>query len=69
MQKAQSEKPKRPLHVISTGNFPLVRFIGHLDGFRNRRYFTTWIERLALWIKQGKTPFLFVHTADKRGAP
>ncbi|MGO2240663.1 MAG: DUF72 domain-containing protein, partial [Halomonas sp.] len=25
--------------------------------------------RLKLWISQGKTPFLFVHTADNRESP
>ncbi|MBB3141720.1 DUF72 domain-containing protein [Halomonas organivorans] len=69
LQKAQHEKPKRPLHVISTGDFPVVRFIGHVDEATNLDYFQPWIERLALWIKQGKTPFLFVHTADNLRAP
>ncbi|QEA40814.1 DUF72 domain-containing protein [Pistricoccus aurantiacus] len=67
--KARQEKPKRPLHVISTGNFPLIRFIGHFEDTINQACFTPWIEQLALWIKQGKTPFLFVHTPDNRGAP
>ncbi|MFY0991601.1 DUF72 domain-containing protein [Halomonas sp. C05BenzN] len=69
LRKAQGEKPKRPLHVLSTGGRPLVRFIGHLDDEINERYFTPWIERLCLWIKQGKTPFLLVHTPDNRRAP
>lgn len=69
LQQAQHEKPKRPLHVLSTGSFPVIRFIGHVDEATNIRYFTPWIERLALWIKQGKTPCLFVHTADNRRAP
>lgn len=66
---AQSEKPKRPLHVLSTADMPIVRFIGHLDKTVNEHYFTAWSERLSLWIKQGKTPFLFVHTPDNRQAP
>lgn len=66
---AQAEKPKVPLHVISTGDFPLIRFIGHLDNSINESYFAAWRDRLSLWIKQGKTPFLFVHTADNRSAP
>lgn len=69
LMKAQSEKPKRPLHVISTGARPVVRFIGHFDDAINERYFAPWIDRLTLWIKQGKTPFLFVHTPDNRSAP
>ena len=66
---ARAEKPRRPLHVISTAKFPVIRFIGHLDSAINEHYFTPWIDQLALWIKQGKTPFLFVHTADNRQAP
>ena len=66
---ARAEKPRRPLHVISTAKFPVIRFIGHLDRAINEHYFTPWINQLCLWIKQGKTPFLFVHTADNRQAP
>src|SRR5690554_7742855 len=66
LRKAQGEKPKRPLHVLSTGERPLVRFIGHLDMAINEGYFEAWIPRLALWIKQGKTPWLMVHTPDNR---
>lgn len=69
LAKAQSEKPKRPLHVLSTGDRPIVRFIGHFDPTINEHYFAAWIARLSLWIKQGKTPFLFVHTPDNRQAP
>ncbi|WP_016915469.1 DUF72 domain-containing protein [Vreelandella stevensii] len=66
---AQQEKPKLPLHVLSTGQQPIIRFIGHIDKAINTRYFAPWIEQLSLWIKQGKTPFLFVHTADNRESP
>ena len=66
---AQREKPRRPLHVLSTADRPLVRFIGHFDPVINERYFDAWIPRLALWIKQGKTPYLMVHTPDNRQAP
>ncbi|UYF99880.1 DUF72 domain-containing protein [Halomonas sp. GD1P12] len=66
---AQQEKPKLPLHVLSTGNAPVIRFIGHIDKAINSRYFAPWISRINLWINQGKTPFLFVHTADNRASP
>ncbi|WP_355660606.1 DUF72 domain-containing protein [Halomonas salifodinae] len=69
LSKAQGEKPRVPLHVLSTATSPLVRFIGHFDEAINRARFIPWAERLALWIKQGKTPFLFVHTPDNREAP
>ncbi|MCE8018674.1 DUF72 domain-containing protein [Halomonas sp. MCCC 1A11036] len=66
---AQNEKPRCPLHVLSTGEQPLIRFIGHLDESINLDYFQPWVKQLKLWIKQGKTPFLFVHTANNRYAP
>ncbi|TVU71908.1 DUF72 domain-containing protein [Cobetia crustatorum] len=66
---ARSEKPHRPLHVFSSARQPIVRFIGHYDEATNLRLFVPWIERLFLWIKQGKSPFLFVHTPDNKAAP
>ncbi|WP_193091811.1 DUF72 domain-containing protein [Halomonas colorata] len=66
---AQQEKPKLPLHVLSTGNFPVIRFIGHIDKTINTGYFAPWKAQLKLWISQGKTPFLFVHTADNLKSP
>ncbi|WP_043488530.1 DUF72 domain-containing protein [Halomonas halodenitrificans] len=69
LRQAQREKPKCPLHVLSTASRPLVRFIGHLDTAINEHYFEPWIAQLLLWISQGKTPFLFVHTPDNRQAP
>ncbi|MGS2745163.1 DUF72 domain-containing protein [Halomonas sp. LS-001] len=66
---AQQEKPKLPLHVLSTADQPVIRFIGHLDKTINTHYFSAWKKQLSLWINQGKTPFLFVHTADNRHVP
>ncbi|MYL23593.1 DUF72 domain-containing protein [Halomonas alkaliantarctica] len=66
---AQQEKPKLPLHVLSTADQPVIRYIGHLDKQINSDYFTPWKNQLSLWINQGKTPFLFVHTADNRRSP
>ncbi|WP_404325594.1 DUF72 domain-containing protein [Cobetia sp. UIB-001] len=66
---ARSEKPHRPLHVFSSGQHPVVRFIGHYDEATNRALFAPWVERLFLWISQGKSPFLFVHTPDNKAAP
>ncbi|MCL7930719.1 DUF72 domain-containing protein [Halomonas llamarensis] len=66
---AQQEKPKLPLHVLSTAENPVIRYIGHLDKRINSDYFEPWKKQLSLWINQGKTPFLFVHTADNRHSP
>lgn len=65
----QQEKPKLPLHVLSTADQPVILDIGHLDKQINRDYFMAWKNLLSLWINQGKTPFLFVHTTDNRRSP
>ncbi|SFC51602.1 Uncharacterized conserved protein YecE, DUF72 family [Kushneria avicenniae] len=69
LQQAQREKPRRPLHVLSTATQPVVRFIGHFDDAINHERFTPWIEQMALWMEQEKSPVLFVHTPDNRAAP
>ncbi len=69
LEQAQREKPRRPLHVLSTATQPVVRFIGHFDDDINHARFTPWIEQLALWMEQGKSPVFFVHTPDNRAAP
>ncbi|MDR5899322.1 DUF72 domain-containing protein [Halomonas vilamensis] len=66
---AHQEKPRLPLHVLSTADQPVIRYIGHLDKQINSDYFEPWKKQLSLWINQGKTPFLFVHTADNRRSP
>lgn len=66
---ARSEKPHRPLHVFSSAHQPIIRFIGHYDEATNIALFSPWIERLFLWINQGKSPFLFIHTPDNKAAP
>ncbi|MCM5705645.1 DUF72 domain-containing protein [Larsenimonas salina] len=69
LTKAQQEKPRRPLHVLSTGDHPIVRFIGHFDEKANTHFFEPWISQLNLWINQGKKPYFFVHTPDNILAP
>lgn len=66
---AQSKKPRVPVHIISTGNSPMVRFIGHPEPGYNRRYWQPWLPRLRGWLDEGKSVYLFVHTADNRLAP
>ncbi|WP_280547250.1 MULTISPECIES: hypothetical protein [unclassified Halomonas] len=45
-----------------------MRFIEHVNHEINERCFTPLIERLILWINQGKTSYRMVHTPDVRGA-
>ncbi|EGU38146.1 hypothetical protein VII00023_19459 [Vibrio ichthyoenteri ATCC 700023] len=66
---AQKKKPRVPVHAISTANHPMIRFIGHPDLAANAALFKPWLAKLPEWVKQGKQPYLMVHTPDNVFAP
>ncbi|KII77078.1 DUF72 domain-containing protein [Vibrio renipiscarius] len=66
---AQKKKPRVPVHAISTANHPMIRFIGHPELDANMALFKPWLAKLPEWIRQGKQPYLMVHTPDNVLAP
>ncbi len=66
---AQRKKPKVPVHAISTGEKPMIRFIGHPEMEENLIFFEPWLKKLPQWIAEGKQPYLMVHTPDNHYAP
>ncbi|MCK9796771.1 DUF72 domain-containing protein [Pseudomonas sp. MAFF 302030] len=63
---AQSKKPKVPPRPAAFTLFPQVRFIGHPELEANDPFLTPWIEKVASWIEEGRTPYVFLHTSDNR---
>lgn len=61
---AQSKKPRVPTRPAAFTQFPQVRFIGHPQLEANDTFLTPWVEKIALWIEEGRTPYIFLHTAD-----
>ncbi len=66
---AQKKKPQVPCHPIATSMHPVIRFIGHPDMGLNDVYLDQWAKKLSDWIKEGHTPYVFVHTSDNVKAP
>ncbi|RAS63334.1 uncharacterized protein YecE (DUF72 family) [Vibrio diazotrophicus] len=66
---AQQKKPRVPVHAISTGNKPMIRFIGHPDMDANMPFFEPWVQKLPTWIAEGKQPYVMIHTPDNNYAP
>ncbi len=66
---AQQKKPKLPVHAIATANNPMIRFIGQPQKEQNYDFFTPWLIKITEWVKQGKQPYLMIHTADNIMAP
>ncbi|MFL7964834.1 DUF72 domain-containing protein [Pseudomonas kielensis] len=63
---AQSKKPRVPPRPAAFTQCPQVRFIGHPVLEANEPFLTPWVEKIAGWIEEGRTPYIFLHTADNR---
>lgn len=65
---AQSKKPKVPPRPAAFTQFPQVRFIGHPELAANDSFLVPWLDKVASWIEEGRTPYVFLHTSDNRMA-
>lgn len=63
---AQSKKPKVPPRPAAFTQFPQVRFIGHPQLEANDPFLVPWLDKVGGWIEEGRTPYVFLHTADNR---
>lgn len=61
---AQSKKPRVPTRPAAFTQFPQVRFIGHPELEANDTFLVPWVAKIAEWIEEGRTPYIFLHTAD-----
>ncbi|KZN33770.1 hypothetical protein N480_23625 [Pseudoalteromonas luteoviolacea S2607] len=66
---AQRKKPRVPVNVIATGNRPMVRFVGCSNLQENRQFYAPWLNKIRGWLKEGKEPLVFFHTADNYDSP
>ncbi|MEQ7917840.1 DUF72 domain-containing protein [Xanthomonas sp. WHRI 1810A] len=66
---AQSKKPKVPPRPAALTQFPQVRFIGRPELEANDSYIEQWAQKVAGWIEEGRTPYVFLHTPDNLQAP
>lgn len=61
---AQSKKPRVPPRPAAFSQHPQVRFIGHPVLEANESFLTPWVEKVGAWIEEGRSPYVFLHTAD-----
>lgn len=81
---AHQKKPRVPVHPIATGAHPVVRFIAQPHSpaawgvggkpadpgcADNQAFFAPWLGKLASWLAEGRSPYLFIHTPDNSDAP
>ncbi|UBM24331.1 DUF72 domain-containing protein [Pseudomonas sp. p1(2021b)] len=63
---AQAKKPRVPPRPAAFSRHPQVRFIGHPHLDANEPFLTPWVDKVATWIEEGRSPYVFLHTADNR---
>lgn len=66
---AQGKKPRLPVHLLATADAPVVRFIGLPHPADNHPFLQPWLPRWRQWLDEGKSLYLFIHTADNAHAP
>lgn len=68
-REAIARKPSLPLRVQSSGERPIVRFVGQNTVAAAARYLQDWVEPVQAWLRQGKSVYFYTHTPDDRNAP
>jgi uncharacterized protein YecE (DUF72 family) len=66
---SQNKKPAMPEYFTAVGKNPLIRFVGHNDVEPNLFRVEKIADVVANWIKEGKTPYVFMHTPDYNNEP
>ena len=68
-REAIARKPSLPLRVQSSGERPIVRFVGQNTVEPAKPYLHDWVAPVQQWLEQGKSVYFFTHTPDDRNAP
>jgi uncharacterized protein YecE (DUF72 family) len=63
------QKPRLPALGDPLGDHPIVRCIGGDDPHATADGFARWHEPVAGWLRDGRTPTVFLHTPDNSTTP
>jgi uncharacterized protein YecE (DUF72 family) len=66
---AQQRKPNCPMRRTVTGQRPMLRLVGRNDVQASQPWIDEWAPQIAIWIKEGLTPYVFTHTPHDQYAP
>ena len=66
---AWTKKPRTPLHTRALTDRPIVRYLGRDDVDETVAGWQRWVEATADWLREGRSPTVFIHTPDNADAP
>ncbi|WP_327085033.1 DUF72 domain-containing protein [Nonomuraea sp. NBC_01738] len=65
---AWTKKPRVPRRMRALTGHPIVRYLGRDDVERTVRGWRPWVETVAGWLREGRSPTVFLHTPDNAEA-
>ncbi|MET7667461.1 DUF72 domain-containing protein [Micromonospora luteifusca] len=66
---AWTKKPRVPLRSRALTDRPIVRYLGRDDPARTTEGWQRWIDITVAWLREGRSPTMFIHTPDNADAP
>jgi uncharacterized protein YecE (DUF72 family) len=64
-----AKKPRLPRRSRALTDRPIVRYLGRDDPARTVEGWQPWIDTVADWLREGRSPTVFLHTPDNADAP
>ncbi|MFJ9780379.1 DUF72 domain-containing protein [Amycolatopsis sp. NPDC101161] len=68
-QEAWAKKPRLPRRTRALTDQPIVRYLGRDSVEETVLGWQPWVEVVAGWLREGRSPTVFVHTPDNVDAP
>jgi uncharacterized protein YecE (DUF72 family) len=68
-REAWARKPRMPLRTAALTDRPIVRYLGRDDPARTVAGWRHWVDVTARWLREGRSPTVFIHTPDNVDAP
>jgi uncharacterized protein YecE (DUF72 family) len=66
---AWNKKPRVALRSAALTDRPIVRYLGRDDTAETVAGWQRWVEVVAGWLREGRSPTMFLHTPDNADAP
>jgi uncharacterized protein YecE (DUF72 family) len=66
---AWTKKPRMPLRSRALTDRPIVRYLGRDACAQTVEGWQRWIEVVVEWLREGRSPTMFIHTPDNVDAP
>ncbi|MCD5349863.1 DUF72 domain-containing protein [Kineosporia mesophila] len=68
-REAWERKPRLPRRDRALTERPVIRYLGRDDEARTVAGWQHWVEVMATWLREGRSPTFFLHTPDNVDAP